>query len=83
MTRDELFENLDPAHHATVQRWLDRGDGVAVYENKALDSASLGHRKFESFGSPDAQIEVAEPPTRMPDLGGSINWAYQLEAVVQ
>ena len=33
MTETELFGLLDPSHHATVKRWLDRGDGVAVYEN--------------------------------------------------
>lgn len=83
MTEQELFEMLDSEHHATVRGWLERGDGVAVYENVALDSAGLGHRQFVSFGSPAAQLEMAEPPVRMPDIGGSINWKYQLKATVQ
>lgn len=83
MTREQLFDILDPQHHATVQRWLDRGDGVAVYRNEAMDSPRLGDRQFVSFGSPEAQIETDEPPQRMPDVGSAINWAYQLEATVR
>ncbi len=84
MTEPELMKALDdPKNAAIVKGWLDRGDGVAVYEIKALDSANLGHRKFVSFGSPAAQLEVDEPPTRLPDIGGQINWAYQLEATVR
>jgi hypothetical protein len=83
MTKEEPFEILDEQHHPTVNRWLDRGDGVAVYQNVALDSAGLGHRKFVSFGSEQAQLETDEPPKRLPDIGGSINWKYQLEATVR
>jgi hypothetical protein len=83
MTREQLFDILDPQHHATVQRWLDRGDGVAVYRNEAHELPRHGDRQFVSFGSPEAQIEMAEPPTRMPDIGAVINWAYQLEATVR
>jgi hypothetical protein len=83
MTETELFELLDPQHHDTVRRWLERGDGVAVYQNVALDSANAGHRQFVSFGSEAAQLEVEEPPTRLPDIGGAINWRYQLEATVR
>lgn len=60
-------------------KWLQRGDGVAVYENKAMDSSNLGHKQFCSFGSPSAQIETSEAPQRMPDIGRP-NWAYQLVA---
>ena len=83
MSREELWRILDPGHRAVVERWLDRGDGVAVYENKALDSSNLGHKQFVSYGSAAAQIETAEPPQRMPDVGNAINWAYQLVATVQ
>lgn len=61
-----------------VNVWLARGDGVAVYENVALDHSELGCRQFVSFGGPDAQLEVDEPPTRLPDIGDKINWPYQL-----
>jgi hypothetical protein len=83
MTRDELFKTLDPGHHATVQRWLDRGDGVAVYENKDLGHPDLGHRKFASYGSPAAQLEAEEAPERLPDIGGQINWRYALVGTVR
>ena len=83
MTKPELFEILDPEHHALVETWFTRGDGVAVYRNEAMDSANHGHRQFVSFGSPAAQLETDDPPTRLPDIGGQINWAYQLEATVR
>ena len=83
MTEQELFEILDPEHHDIVRKWFDRGDGCAVYRNQALDSARAGHRQFASFGSDKAQLEGVDPPRRMPDIGPSINWAYQLEATIR
>lgn len=63
---------------ALMNRWLSRGDGIAVYRNQALDSQDRGARRFLSFGSPAAQLESAEPPVRMPDIGGVIGWKYVL-----
>jgi len=89
MTKQELFDSLDEAHHGTVQRWLDRGDGVAVYENAELGHPDLGHKKFVSFGSAQARLEPnvcdddGNPPQRMPDIGGQINWRYQLTGTVR
>jgi hypothetical protein len=82
MTKTELFELLDPGHHATVQGWLDNGKGCAVYRNQDLGHVDLGHRQFVSFGTPEAQIETPEPPSRLPDIGGAINWRYALEGAV-
>ena len=31
-----------------------------------------------SFGSPAAQLETDHPPQTLPDIGGAINWRYQL-----
>jgi hypothetical protein len=79
LTEEALFQMLDTSHHATIKRWLDRGDGVAVYENQDLGSPRLGHQQFMSYGSPAAQIETAEPPERCPDMvGRAPNWAYLL-----
>lgn len=83
MTEQELFDLLDPEHHALVNGWLERGDGVAVYRNQAMDHSEHGSRQFVSFGSPKAQLEVEEPPARLPDIGGRINWPYSLEAKVR
>jgi len=66
---------------ATMNRWLARGDGIAVYQNAAMDSALLGTRKYVSYGSREAQIESETPPQRLPDIGDQINWAYRLEGV--
>lgn len=82
LTLTEVRELMDPttrlSNMAIVGRWVERDDGVAVYENKAFDSKNFGHRKFVSFGSRDAQLEVDEPPERLPDISGQINWPYQL-----
>ncbi len=78
MSRDELRESLDQKHWPTVNRWLKRGDGVAVYENRVLDSSTRGHRKYVSFGSEMAQLEVEQPPEELPQIGQQINWMYRL-----
>lgn len=75
---DEMFAGLDKNHHSTVNAWLERGDGVAIYENQAFDSSNAGHLKYVSYGSASAQIETEEPPQRLPDIGSQVNWAYQL-----
>lgn len=80
---DDLAEVIDPetleANRDVFNRWLKRGDGIAVYENKAMDSIHYGHRVFLSFGSEAAQIESAEAPEKMPDTGWfSTSWAYAL-----
>lgn len=65
-----------------VQRWLDRGDGAAIYENRELGHPELGMCKIVSFGSPSAQLETGSPPVTLPDglPAGAINWRYQLVA---
>lgn len=62
-------------------RWLERGDGVAVYENLLMGSGNFGHKQFCSYGSQAAQIPTGDdgPPQRMPDIGKP-NWAYHLAA---
>lgn len=61
-----------------MNRWLERDDGIAVYENHDMGHADLGEKQFTSYGSPQAQLEVPEPPERLPDIGGRINWRYTL-----
>jgi len=71
----------EPETFAIINRWLARNDGVAVYENQDLGHPDIGRRQFVSYGSKAAQIETDEPPQRMPDIGGAINWRYQLVGV--
>lgn len=66
---------------ATINRWLARGDGAAVYVNQELGHPMLGHVKITSYGSAEAQLETDEPPQRLPDIGASINWRYQLSGM--
>ena len=68
-----------------VNRWIERGDSVAVYENLDLSSIGLGEPRIVSWGSPEAQIEVErveDLPTRLPDgIGGDINWRFVLVGI--
>lgn len=84
MTRAELdttltVENLGAADRATIEGWLERGDGIAIYRNIEFGHSHFGHRQFVSYGSRKAQLETDEPPKRLPDIGGRINWRYHLE----
>lgn len=65
---------------AQMNKWLERGDGVAVYENQDLGHYKLGDKQFVSFGSSAAQLEVDTPPAQLPDTPTSINWRYALIA---
>jgi hypothetical protein len=61
-----------------VNRWLARGDGIAVYENQDLGHHDLGSCRLMSYGSPHAQLETDVPPSTMPDIGNEIGWRYLL-----
>ena len=79
---DEVVDLVDPElqseARATFERWLDRADGVALYENHDLGHPELGHRQFLSFGSEAAQLPYEEAPAMLPDIGTRINWRYAL-----
>ena len=87
LTEEELLEMMDPLYHDFALGWLARGDGVAVYENYAMDSSRAGRKKFVSFGSERAWLEPIHcdeggvPPKRLPDTPRDVNWAYQLIGV--
>jgi hypothetical protein len=61
-----------------VKGWLERGDGVAVYENHDFGSPGLGDHQIVSYGSPAAQLVTDFPPERLPDIGNQINWRFTL-----
>lgn len=75
---------IDESFFETINRWLDRGDGAAVYQNVDLSSLALGHCTIMSYGSSIAQIEEPEPPSRMPDIRGrQPGWRYYLLATIK
>jgi hypothetical protein len=78
LRKEELVGILPDGSLAAIERWLARGDGVACYQNMAMDSSQHGHRKFVSFGSKEAMLETDTPPDRLPDTETMIHWAYQL-----
>jgi hypothetical protein len=67
-----------PTVIAQVNRWLARGDGIAVYENHDLGHPEVGSCRLASYGSQAAQLEVETPPERLPDTNTMINWRYML-----
>lgn len=80
LTPKELGEMLDWRSHATINKWLARGDGAAVYRNENISPMPDSHPEYKtvSFGSTAAMLEVDVPPQTLPDIGGQINWRYQL-----
>lgn len=78
-TRGDLREVVVPEVWRVLEGWLDAGKGVAIYQNRDLGHRMVGHRQFISFGTPEAQIEDDALPTRLPDIGTSINFRYILE----
>lgn len=77
---DQMYGPEAPGVLEQVSRWIARGDGAAVYVNQDLGHPDVGYPQIASFGSPAAQLETDEPPEQLPDIGGSINWRYRLEA---
>lgn len=87
MTREELLSFLrdrageDSGWYADtwhlINKWLVRGDGVAVYRNSLIGASPSDVQMF-SFGSPRAQFTKDTPPVQLPDIGNRINWRYQL-----
>jgi hypothetical protein len=75
---ERQYEDYAPDVMEKVARWLARGDGAAVYENHDLGHPDVGACQVVSYGSPAAQLETAEPPERLPDIGGRIGWRYTL-----
>lgn len=64
-----------------VRNWLLRGDRALVYENQELGHPDAGSHTVVSYGGPTAQLEMTqflEEPETLPDIGGNINWRYQL-----
>jgi len=78
LTRNEVADLVGPFNMELIEKWLERGDGVAVYRNMDLGHPEVGRVQAVSFGSPAAQLETNDPPETMPDIGGAINWRYQL-----
>lgn len=86
LTFQEFCDLLDEAGFpddvwTSFDAWFARGDGAAIYVNHDLGSPEVGQIRIASYGSEVAQIESPEPPDRLPDIGGQINWRWVLEAV--
>lgn len=82
-TTDELTVIILPDHRHTLNTWLNRGDGVAIYRNlnHGTDGVGYGEYQFISYGSRASILETATPPTYLPDIAGMFNAGYRLEGV--
>ena len=68
-----------PREHAEARFKHHLADGetwIAIYENKALDSANAGHRIALFFDT--KQWGAAELGSRAPDMPGLVGWKYLL-----
>lgn len=70
---------------AFVSKVTGRGDLIAVYRNEDMGHPDLGLLQITSYGSTACQLERAQfpdgPPSTLPDIGGAINWRFQLMGV--
>ncbi len=86
LTKDEFVSLIEKEYDESqavigqISKWIDRGDGAAIYRNEAFDHSQFGTVQIVSYGSSAAQIESDEPPKMMPNIGNAINWPYCLEA---
>lgn len=87
-TRDAIADDWGDAaaqNIALINRWLERGDIAAIYENAEIGHPLAGQLKITSYGSDQAQLERSQfpegPPQTLPDIGNTINYRYQLKAV--
>lgn len=63
-----------------TDKWLERGDGVAIYRNEAMDSSGFGDLQMISYGSSSCQWDGTDPPLQLPDIGSSVGWRFRLYA---
>jgi hypothetical protein len=77
---DRQYGDSAPVTRRTINRWLERGDGAAIFENHDLGSPDVGSPQIASYGSSLAMLEGLVPPKMMPDIGTSVNWRYVLVA---
>jgi len=68
-------EKPDSAVLTILRERLKPGQTWFVYQNHAMDSASLGHLQFLCCGP---GCTFPDPPQRMPDSHLGIGWRYLL-----
>jgi len=78
LQRTSIEELIPAPFRPQANRWLNRGDGIAVYQNQHEEHPEFGRLQLVSFGSTDAQFPTSTPPVQMPDLGDEHNWRYRL-----
>jgi len=83
MKRQPKIKLEVPTYKRTLSRlekWIDKGDKVAVYKNEDLSSPEVGHKVFLRVGK-GATLKKA--PKRMPDNPIIPRaWRYRLQTVV-
>lgn len=65
---------------AKFKNWLERGDGVGVFENSDLGHADMGNLVFTPV-TPAEEKTVRVGQTALPDGSYGMGWRYLLRAV--
>ena len=69
-----IVAEIDPEALATMR---ERGGDWYAYRNADLGHPEIGRLKFLKCGP---GCTLVEPPQKLPDMGGEINWRYQLDS---
>jgi len=80
-TADELTVIILPDHRHTLNTWLNRGDGVAIYRNLTVGPLNSNEYKFLSYGSKACMLATETPPKHLPDMHGIYNAGFELQGV--
>lgn len=68
-----------PGAKPTMQKWLDRGDSIAVFRNEDLGHYDIGRTVFLPIAK---SVEVKIGETRAPDHQDyGLGWRYLLKSV--
>jgi len=69
-----------PGARPIFERWLARGDAIAVFRNHDLGHPQVGHTLFVPLDSEErGQVEVGR--TRAPDGNHGLGWRYLLDRI--
>jgi len=69
-----------PGVRPKFESWLERGDGIAVFQNEAFDSATFGQKLFMPM-EPAVETMTRIGKTHAPDGAHGTGWKYILREV--
>jgi hypothetical protein len=67
LASEEMASAIPDEDRPKANVWLERGDGIALYENQDETDPEYGRFVFVSYGSDAARLPMQDAPVQMPD----------------